>query len=183
MIKHWFSRSSALQILLLAAAVFMLAGCEKDDVNIDPDFSINVCQPGPKWPNPKNLTPAQKEVLDKYGKPDFFHVWWTPDGQYRTRTDFVKEQREGKKRPIPPYSYVYLRLNKDICFRGSDYQVLPVSDQLRVVCQLGDPEDIRTMESGVLQWMYYSAGKLYKFGRGRIVEEKDFPAMGKFGKM
>ena len=57
----------------------------------------------------------------------------------------------------------------------------PLSDQVRLIIKYGDPEEVKASEYGGSQWMYFSAGKLYKFSpAGRIIEEKTFPGMGTY---
>lgn len=168
-------------LCLLSCAMLILTACEQDVV-IDPKFSVNVFSPGPKWPNVKKLKPVEREVFEKYGKPDRFRVWWNPTGELRTRFDVEQEFRRAKPKDLPPYSWIYLSSGIEVRLTASGYQEQPVTDQVRLMTQYGDPEDVKELKNGLTQWMYYSVGKLYKFGNGMIVEEKEFPAMGSFHK-
>lgn len=168
-------------VVFVLPLLLALTGCEQD-VKIDPEFSVNIFRPGPKWPTVKKLTLAQKEAYDKFGRPDAFRVWWGPKGELKDRDAAIQEFKQKKMKNPPPYSWVYLARNTELVFTGSGYEERPISDQVRVLVKMGDPEDVKELQTGVTQWMFYSTGKLYKFMDGRIVEEKDFPAMGNFPK-
>jgi hypothetical protein len=175
-------RKKLVYVLLAMFAAMLFAACEQD-VKIDPDFSVNIFMPGPKWPNVKKLSPQQKEVYQKYGRPDCFRVWWNAKGELKGRGDAIREfKQKGAKQP-PAYSWVYLEDGREVVFSGARYEETSLSDRVRVLAKNGDPEDIKEMQPGITQWMFYSTGKLYKFAGDRIVEEKDFPAMGKFQKI
>lgn len=173
-----------LRIVALLAAALFLAACEQDIV-INADFSVNIFHPGPKWPKVKKLKPAEREVYERYGKPDGFKVYWDSTGKLRTRIDAQKEFEEKQKaKQLPNYSWVYLGKGIEVKFNGNTPQEVPITDETRIIFKYGDPEDVKQLYSGVTQWMFYGAGKLYKFApNGRVVEEKDFPAMGKFQKL
>lgn len=172
------ARRALLQIICVVVALLGLAACDQD-LEINQEFSVNVFKPGPTWPNVKKLPPEQKEAYERYGKPDCFHVYWTPDGAIKTKEDLRKELKGGKPKTIPPYSWIYLKLNKEVTFKNGMASELPLTDQIRIIAQNGDPEDVRE-DSGVTQWMFYSTGKIYKFSKGRVFETKEFPAMGKY---
>ena len=178
---------SPCRILRIAAAALLLAvalaGCKKEDVVIDEEFSINVFQISPKWPVVDKLPQVEKEVLLKYGKPDCFRAWWTPDGQLRTRQELSKEVKIKKLKSLPAFSWIYTSTGKEVVFRGSTYQEVPLTDQVRTVVKYGDPEDAKEMVNGVVEWTYFSVGKIYRFARGHKISEKDFPPMGSFRKL
>ena len=175
MTKKLIGAVGALAILLVFSA------CEQD-VKVDTEFSVNIFHPGPKWPNVKKLTLPQKEVYERFGKPDCFRVWWSPAGELQSRDAAMAYYKEKKKVP-QEYSWVYIARGVEVLFTGNSFQEQKISDQVRVVAKYGDPEDVKQMQQGVTQWMYYSAGKLYKFAEGSLMEEKEFPAMGKFPRM
>jgi hypothetical protein len=156
-----------------------LSGCDQD-VELNIDYSINIFKPGPKWPNVKKLTPVQRQVYEKYGTPDCFRVFWTPDGAIKMRADLQKEMKGMKPKNMPPFSFVYLKDNKEIVFRGSQYVEQPLPETARIVIENGDPEDVKELHGGVTQWMFYSTGKLYKISRGHVIEQKEFQAMGQY---
>jgi hypothetical protein len=164
---------------VLCIAFLIFSGC-KEDLVMNEEFSINMIQPGPKWPNVKKLTSAQKEVYERNGRPDHFRVWWLPNGEIRTRGELHGVMKDTKPSKLPPHSWVYLRKGKEILFRGNNYEELPINDEVRTLAKFGDPEDMKMLDSGLTQWQYFGAGKLFKFSRGKIVEQKDFPAMGQF---
>ena len=164
-----------------ALGLLILTACDQDLV-IKPEFSVNVFEPGPKWPNIKKLTPIQKEVYEKFGRPDNFRVMWNKAGQLRRRIDVEKDIAQ--KKPLPNYSWVYMRHEKEIVFEGSTFVEKPVNDQLKMLVKYGDPEDVKEMEGNITQWTFYGAGKLYKFNSaGQLVGQQDFTPMGKFQKL
>lgn len=173
----------AVRLVLVGAvlvASILLTACKKDqDFAFKQDFSINLFYPGPKWPDRKKLKPVERDVYERYGRPAAFRILWPPSGDIRRRSDLEDAFAKAPK-IIPPYSWVYPSLGKEIVFRGQAYEELPLTDKVRLVLRYGDPEDVKELSSGVEQWTYYSAGKIYKIRSGRIIEEKEFPAMGRF---
>lgn len=167
--------------LLAAFAALSLAACDQDLV-IDPEFSVNVFNPGPKYPNVKKLTTPQKEVFEKHGKPDHFKVQWDKRGTLKTRAEVEPLLARAKPKNLPPYNWIYLDKNLEISFTENSYEELPLSDMTRMLTKHGDPEDVKELHAGIIQWMYFSVGKQYKFNQGRLVETKEFPALGKFQK-
>jgi hypothetical protein len=173
-----FSRCSAWAVLL---TVFL--GCAlSSQLMFNPNFSVNLAEPGKKWPKDKTLTPAQSEVLAKYGPPDYFHIWWTRQGDIQT---YLKVDRKFPRILDYDHSWIYLQRNEDIVFKGnSHYGALPISDQLRTVCEYGDPDDIKknVNRDGVLveTWQYYSYGVMLKFCDGTLSERQEFPPMGTY---
>jgi hypothetical protein len=166
--------------LLVASICFgLLIACDQD-VEIKPEFSVNIFKPGPKWPNVKKLTPEQRQVYEKHGRPDAFHVYWSPDGAIKPRTDLEKELKGKKPKTVPPFSWLYLKQNREFVFTGGGAKEQPIPDTVRIVAESGDPEDVTEQAGGITQWMFYSTGKIYKIARGRVIETKEFPAMGKY---
>jgi hypothetical protein len=169
-------------VAVSVAVLVVVAGCGGQDVKFDPDFSVNLFQPGPKWPNVEKLTQAQREAYQKYGKPDQFRVLWNPAGDVKTRSELAQFFRE-KKMPkeLPPHTWIYLASGKEIWFEGGSYVERQVTDMTRMLIKYGDPEDIKVMAGGITQWMFFGAGRIYKFNTaGRIVEEKEFQGMGRY---
>lgn len=165
-------------LCLLGFAALTIA-CKDQDLVFKPDFSINLFYPGPKWPNEKKLTKVERDVYERYGKPQAFRVLWPPNGDIRQRSD-LEEAFAKQPKVMPPYSWVYPQQGIEIVFRGQGYEEQPLSDKVRLVLKYGDPEDVKDLSGGVIQWTYYSAGKMIKLRGGRIVEVKEFPPMGRF---
>ena len=177
-IHFQFNRCSAWVVIL---AVFI--GCAlPGQLMFNPKFSVNLAEPGKKWPQEKNLTPAQSEVLATYGPPDYLHIWWTKKGDIQT---YLKVDRKFPRMGDYDRSWIYLDRNEDIVFKSdTNYVVVPISDRLGAVCEYGDPEDIKKNVSrdGVLveSWMYYSHGVLLKFCDGKLAKRQEFPPMGTY---
>lgn len=166
----------------LCACLMLVAlpGCD-EDVSMNTDFSIHLVSPGPKWPKkPKKLTTAQQEVLARYGRPDQFRIFYNRSGVIQTRSELGKELMAKKPKQLPPHSWIYAQRGVEVVFEGSSFREQPLTDQVRILMSHGDPEEVKLIDGGI-QWMFFGAGKLYKFSpNGRIVEEKSFPAMGTF---
>lgn len=173
------SNRCGLWIVLLV----VLIGCaHSGQIVFNPKFSVNLATPCKSWPEEKKLTPAQREVLAKYGPPDYFHIWWTKQGEIQT---YLKVDRKFPRIHDYDRSWIYLDRNEDIVFKSDTHHVvLPISDQLRVVCEYGDPEDIKkiTNRDGVLveSWTYYTYGILLKFLDGKLGERSEFQPMGTY---
>jgi hypothetical protein len=174
-------RWKSLRPVVCVFALALLCACDQD-LAINPEFSVNLFAPGPKWPNERKLTPAQKEVYKRYGRPDNFRVFWNPHGTLLNRLEVGKQLEKMKPSQLPPYSWIFLKNGKEIVFGGSGYEERPLTDQVRTLVRYGDPEDVKELQNGVTEWMYFSVGKQYKFHDGALVEEKDFPALGRFEK-
>lgn len=169
----------ALRAAVAAVFLITLVGCD-EDVSLNPAFSLNLIQPGPKWPNVKKLTPAQKEVFEKYGKPDRLRVQWTPEGRIMQRDELRQQFKDKQPKELPPCFWVYQQRGIEIAFDQGTPREQPISDQVKLVLQHGDPEDVKQLPGGLTQWTFYSTGRLFKFSHGKIVEERDFPAMGRY---
>jgi hypothetical protein len=171
---------TATKVILCALLCVGLAACKNDqDFTFKQDFTVNFFYPGPKWPNVKKMTKVEQEVYQRFGRPAAFRILWPPNGDIRLRSE-LEDAFAKKPKVMPAYSWVYPALGKEIIFRGDAYEEQPLTDKVRLVLKYGDPEDVKDLSSGVVQWTYYSAGKMIKLRQGRIVEVKEFPAMGRF---
>ena len=171
----------AVRGLAFVICALAVVACDKDLFTFDPEFSVNLFRPGKKWPKEDKFTPAEREVYARYGKPDFFRAWWDPSGSVKQRIELISRLKEVQKgKNLPPYSWIYLNRGVEVIFAAQSYEEQPLADQIRMLARYGDPEDVKTLDGGITQWMYFGAGKLYKFSRGRVIEEKEFPAMGNY---
>jgi len=167
-------------VAVVAAALIGLTACKKDEGFVfKPEFTVNLFYPGPKWPNQKKLSKAEREVLQRYGRPAAFRILWSPAGEIRMRSE-LEDASLKQPKVMPAYSWVYPGLNKEIVFTQGTYQERQLSDKIRLILRYGDPEDVKDLSSGIEQWTYYGVGKMIKLREGHIVEEKQFPAMGRF---
>ncbi|MGI8908323.1 MAG: hypothetical protein ACR2IE_17765 [Candidatus Sumerlaeaceae bacterium] len=179
--KRIFTLRSFTANLTVAIVCFgFLVACDQD-IEINPEFSVNIFKPGPKWPNVKKLAAEQREAYEKFGKPDCFHVYWSPTGEIMPRRELEKQLKGKKPKTVPPFSWVYLRTNKEVVFPGGGRaNEQPLPETVRIVAENGDPEDVSQEGGGITQWMFYSTGKIYKISQGRVIERKEFPAMGRY---
>lgn len=146
------------------------------------DRTINFIQPGDKWPVEKFLSDSEKQVYQQLGRPDYFHIMWSPTGEMKMRS--VIEQEWGKKGPknMPPLSWVYMRRNEEVIFANGSYYTQPLNELEQLVLKYGDPENVKDIGNGLVEWTYYSVGKMYTIAKDRVVGTKDFPPMGSFHK-
>lgn len=146
------------------------------------DQTINFFAPGKGWPVEKLLKPVELQVYQKYGKPDLFRFLWSPDGSMKMREAVKLKWTRDTMKDIPEYTWVYLKQNQEVVFKGDTIQVQPLTETMQLVVKYGDPEHVREIGSDVVQWTYYSIGKIYTISGDKIVGEKTFPAMGSFHK-
>ena len=168
----------------MVLASTLVAGCSKvlKPYTLDWQFSVNVGRVRPMWPvYPERLTPAEQEVLGRRGKPDLMHVWWMPNGGLVDQSTILRMRRraENPTKLDDKLGWIYLDSGEEVVFVDAGHtRVLPISDALRTVCELGDPQSVRRIpdQAGrvVDQWTYYNYGHVYRFVDGvKISENKD----------
>ena len=89
-----------------------------------------------------SLSPAEQEVLDRKGKPNFIRFYWNPQGTFITSSDLSGKNldladilKETKR------TWIYVADKTEIEFHenGSRYDVHPVTEKLQLICAYGDP--------------------------------------------
>lgn len=142
------------------------------------EFSINVGFPAAGWPKDiEKLTKAEQDAMRVKGHPEMIHVWWLPSGDLITRSTFFRMQREpeGERPGSTKLSWIYLSSNEEVIFSdASHWRTQPLSDRLRTVCEVGDPQDVqyRSLPGGEREekWVYYNQGYIYRFVGDRLVD-------------
>lgn len=172
--------STFLRLLVAITMLSLAAACDKELYDLDLDWSVNVFKPSAKWPNLKKMKPEERAVYDKYGRPDFFRVQWDKAGSIKLREELEKELQGKKPKTLPPFSWVYLKENREVVFDNQRPVERPLTEPVKIVIANGDPEDVKEVYGGVKQWMFFSTGKIYKIAGNQVIESKDFPAMGKY---
>lgn len=164
----------------------LIAGCgKKDEIEIQKGFSINLARPVNSWPKRQNLTPAQKNIFETHGTPEFLHLWWAADGMIQTEDQVHRTLRSRQLNEIKN-SWVYPQKNLEVIFDGPEnYREIPIDDELQVLVQLGDPESMRVNTSykeGLEEWWtYYSRGETIIFRDGKLFDRRrDFAPMGSY---
>ena len=162
-------------IAFLTGLALAFSGCAtsaKDGYTLRPAFSVNVGKVNPAWPKKiERLSLAEQEILKMKGRPDMVHVWWLPTGQMVDKMTIRRLQDEGNKgaKGSSSASWIYLTKDEEALFLDqSNYRIIPLSDQLKIVCALGDPQEIArigTDSEGQLieQWRYYNQGRFVTF--------------------
>lgn len=182
----------SIRIFLALALVFAASGCaHKFNYGVNERFSMNI-GPVPPWlTDPKApLRPAEKEVLERRGMPDFIRVWWKTDGSPITSSDLSGRHDEYQEIVnAAPKSWLYVRAEKgdkdeEVVFvnDGASYRVRPLSEQLKLLCQYGDPSNKITpvVIDGLKHetWMWYEHGLQLELVNGHVISSKNFPATG-----
>ncbi|HNY27936.1 MAG TPA: hypothetical protein PKH31_11215 [Candidatus Sumerlaeota bacterium] len=176
--------------LLLVFCSF-LAGCKTTPKPYVADFgfSVNVARVNPRWPGDlKNLTPAEREVLEERGRPDYFHLIWSSYETVLDRTQLNKAIRNpGSDNEKERIGWVYLEDKKEITFPSTTKsKEAPLKDKVRVICREGDPVEPKVLPNSrnvrVEKWHYINSGVIYTFEDDTMVKEDrtSVPAMPGF---
>ncbi len=160
------------------------ATCQKDlSVSMDTKFSVNLVRPSENWPNLRELSAAELAAYEKYGKPDFFRIWYNPRGEIATSREAgpVYRNRQVSKLPL---SWLYEKAGIEIRFESpTKFVEVPMSDQFRVLCERGDPQerDVLSPVQGMKResWTYWDVGEKYIFLDGRLQEKQVFTGVGR----
>jgi hypothetical protein len=181
-------RTSRLAGVCLCALLCLYgAGCNRKKViKLDPRFSYNVVRV-PSWfpEDEAQLSPAQREVLQRFGRPDFIRFWWNPEGTFIVSSDLAGKQAEVPQMlHAAKQTWIYLTDRKtEVEFRGESYFPHPVTEKLALVCRYGDPSqknppkrgpDGRVRES----WRWTDFGLLIDFIDDQEVSRKHFTPTG-----
>jgi hypothetical protein len=168
----------------VAALLMGSASCfESINYAVDPAFSVNIIKPGSTWPKFDNMTPAKLEVYDRYGRPDYFRVWYNPNGEIanmRQAGPLIRQREVGRL----PWSWVYETEEIEVRFGSpTRFEEIPLSDKLKVLCTNGDPHappDITELKTGSIResWIYYDVGKQFVFIDDKLADVHRFRGMG-----
>ena len=175
-------------VLSLLTAVLATTGCARDHViEIDPRYSLNVIRTPVWWPGEdKELTPAQQEVLFRYGIPDNIRLWWRRDGSFITSSDLSGREPKDIAYELQTmrHSWIYLDSKDEIRFsnNGMEYEVEPLSEVLEKICLYGDPSfrSQPRLVNGVMRetWQWMEFGEQIELVDGEIVSTRYFDATG-----
>jgi len=176
-----------IKLIGLILPIFFVASCkDKEDLSIDPDFSINLATPKKNWPHLKKISEGEKNALKKYGRPDFVRIWWNKKGRILTAKELGDSFKKNKISELHK-SWIYLEPPSEIIFYlDGSFKETKLCDKLKIIGDYGDPEDIKTSSdttgSKCEIWTYYSAGYHFKFIDDNLVSTQEFTPMGKFMK-
>lgn len=168
-------------VVAISFGLIPFMGPKQQPYEFNFDQTINFASPGQKWPVVKLLSPVEKQVLQEYGRPDFFRLLWNRDGQIAIR-GLVEQEWRNKNMKLPSLTWVYVQRNEEVVFSGNQVRTQPLTELIQLTLKSGDPENVKDIGNGVTQWTYYSTGKMYTIAGDRIVDTKTFPAMGSFHK-
>jgi len=88
------------------------------------------------------MRPAEQDVFQRYGRPNFIRIWWNPNGKFITGNDLSGKMLDIEDRmKAARQTWIYLgERDIEIEFKSSGgYLEHPVSEQLRLICENGDP--------------------------------------------
>lgn len=172
----WWNRMRTSGWLAVAVVLIGAASCPKAiQIDIDTKFSANLVRPAATWPPLDQLTPAELDAYEKFGAPDFFHLWYNRRGDLvssREAHPFIRE----KKLDELPRSWVYEAGGFEIRFlTAARFEKQPISDKIKVICLRGDPQDVdrQRMRNGDVKeyWTYFDVGEKYLFVNDRQAGE------------
>ncbi|MFW6286861.1 MAG: hypothetical protein ACOC29_02870 [Candidatus Sumerlaeota bacterium] len=165
--------------LALLLATLALSGCNRAVKPFiwDPAFSINVAEVNHEWPQLKeDLSPAEREVYDRYGRPDYVHVIWSRHEPIVDRTRGNRLiTRSGKKPEEVRRGWIYLKHKKEIIFNSEiHYEIQPLTGQLEVLTKEGDPPWVKVLPNDIgariEKWQYIDRGIIYTFVDNKLHE-------------
>ncbi len=163
----------------------------------DPLFSYNVAKV-PKnfplenrdWSEDERIASHQQAVHAKHGSPDFFWLQWNRDGRLMTKQDFRTEswvrrgEKDVAKRQPPSIAWIYLDDGLSYEFKASGAQEKPLTDMLRIVCDYGDPGELKDVKDALGEpsviMQYYEEGKIFYFKEGKKTSEENVQRMPGF---
>lgn len=166
-----------LSSLLLAGGS---ACSRKEYITFNLRHSSSLSEPKKDWPGKpeKTLTPAQQEVFEQRGTPDFIRFWWRDSGNFPENIDprfLMKEEIAATKQ-----SWIYTRQGDEVIFDSAYASTsVPISDKLMIIIKEGDPEERQVREdreSGQVEeiWRYISTGREYRFHGDTLYQTRQF---------
>lgn len=163
-------------------------GCsKKPELKPDPTFSMNVMvvpEWWPReeldWPKDPDLAQVQQDALQERGRPDYIRMVWTRDRRILRQSELAEKARLRGGLPKPEMEWVYLEKGQVVRFKGTKVLEEPLNDELRAVCEFGDPNDTKDFdEKGRHKqiWTFRDNGKILYFEDGKRVQTQDIPPM------
>jgi hypothetical protein len=152
---------------MLAALAAGGAGCHRSlQFGFDPRFSVNLMTPSNQWPDMKKMTPAEIEVYEKYGKPDFFRLLYSKRGELATHWEANPLIRAKKVNGLPK-TWIYEDAGIEVRFRSpAKFEEIKLDDRMKTLLAHGDPSEISPLQSKDLAreaWTYWDTGEKYFF--------------------
>ncbi|MEN6627385.1 MAG: hypothetical protein ABFD69_14265 [Candidatus Sumerlaeia bacterium] len=167
---------------VLVAGAVCACGGNKHTIEVDQRYSMNIVKTPYWFPDEETpLLPVEKDVFDRYGKPQFMRLWWRDDGTFITSSDLAGKDQEiiGQDMNNMKKSWIYPKLNKEVVF-SADHQSQteqPISEALDLICKYGDPSKNRPVEvEGHTRetWIWLEHGKKALIEDGRVLKVSNF---------
>lgn len=178
---------SLIPFMVLLAILAFSAACEKKPekkpLELNPEFSVNVMPVPDFWPREKfdwPEDPHERQVYQQawaeHGTPDFFRQVHTFDGRIVRPIELEEGHTLISRRPSAVWEWVYLEDEKLLKFRGAKMEVEELPDTVRVVCEYGDPNEIKTFELTDQEektvFIYYNHGMKFEFVDGVEIDRQ-----------
>lgn len=178
------SAARLLPLLLLT----LVQGCQSDPkvIEIDPRFSYNVVKV-PSWfpPAEQEMSPAEMEVIQRWGPPDYMRFWWRPDGEFIMSSDFSgKQDQVVTMLEDATRSWIYYREKREVEFLpNGGYREFPVTTQVDYLCKYGDPEHKSVPKIDAVgrkheTWRWIEYGEMVEFVDGEVARTSYFERTG-----
>jgi hypothetical protein len=154
--------------ILLLSVTFSMGSCHgrRPQFEFEPKFSVNLMTPAADWPNVKVMTPAELEVYEKHGTPDYFRPLYSKSGDIASRWEagtFIRQRKVNELKR----TWIYEDAGVEIEFKSpSKFQEKPLSDKMRTLIRRGDPSEVSALQSSDLAreaWTYWDVGEKYFF--------------------
>lgn len=163
----------ALPLILLFTGCTSFAGLFGEDevsfFTVTDKFSVNVAYVNEGWPSdPTKLSLTEQEVLRTMGTPEMVHLWWDRNRPIVTTAEAYqyKTAMTAKFEPLK-VSWIYLEKKKEVNFKKTEsFETVPLSDKMRILCEMGDPNEIKEFTSNgkfMENWIYFGLGRIYRF--------------------
>lgn len=169
-------------LFLFISIIFM--SCSKAPATLVMDrASVNIATMTQAWPGEDiKLTESEEKAIEEFGRPELGRVWWVRSGDFQNQTQVYKLSMQKKLQDVK-LSWLYPEKNIEVMFLNEkEYKTQPMTDKLKLVCDFGDPEDIKKYEdrAGVMKetWCYYSLGKNFIFFDGKLGDTFEYEAIG-----
>ena len=162
-----------LALVLLATAG---TGCGRNVkiIELDHRFSMNVLRTPYWFPGDMELTPAELEILDRYGPPNYIRFWWREDGSMITSSDLSGRDGEVIQADINNMSksWIYMHIDKEVVFSPdrASRREQEIGELTRLICNYGDPGMRSVSPDGLREtWIWIDYGKQATLLNGRLV--------------
>ncbi len=95
----------------------------------------------------KKLDPAQTEVIERIGVPDYIRFWWLRDGSPITSHDLSGKTNEDLEMDFNTMkqTWIFYDREEEVHFtrNGASYEVRDLPELIKLICDYGDPGEVK----------------------------------------